>query len=44
MIITNYNEMTLEELTIIHENLNTAFVIKAGEIVGIENSEKSQDN
>lgn len=37
MVITDYNEMSLEELTVINENLGITFVIEDGKITGSEN-------
>jgi hypothetical protein len=36
MIISNYNEMSVEELQAIHDGLGLGFVIEDGEIKAVE--------
>lgn len=35
MIVTDYNQMTVEELRAIHENLGIDFLVENGKITGI---------
>lgn len=34
MVITDYNEMSLEELTVINENLGISFIVEDGKVTG----------